>query len=198
MIDGDSMKILLVRHGQTNINKEKRIQGRTNNPLNDDGIKQAHIIGRFLKSKNFKFDSAYSSSLSRAYKTGEIVLSYLKNPTSIIVDDNFIERDFGPFEGQLAAPVIEIIQSIPNFSKEGFEDNKKLEKRVLSGIKQIYQKEKGKNVILFCHSHVIKPLLIAVDKEKFNYSTFLENGSSHLFSYDGKNIKLLQFNLVSP
>lgn len=189
------MKILLVRHGETQFNHLKLIQGITDNPLNETGINQAHQVGKYLKNSGFTFDVAYSSPLKRAYKTGKIIVSYFDYSKQIIIDDLFKERNFGPFEGK---PVQSIIHKIleGGFEHDGFEDDQSLTKRVFSGIEKLYSKHSNETVILFCHSHVIKPLLILADPINYNYKTFLDNGSSHLFEFDGKNIKILKFNIT--
>ncbi|MGG3280033.1 histidine phosphatase family protein [Paenibacillus solani] len=63
--------IYVVRHGQTDLNKEKRLQGRQGMPLNEEGIKQAEILREELKE--VKFDYVFSSPQERAIQTAEIV-----------------------------------------------------------------------------------------------------------------------------
>ena len=65
--------IYFVRHGQTNVNNLKKIQGRCDNLLNDTGRKQAKQTGLFLKNNNITFDLIYSSPLTRAYETACII-----------------------------------------------------------------------------------------------------------------------------
>ena len=45
------MNLYLIRHGQTDQNKQYVVQGWTNNPLNENGIEQAHEVGKYLKGK---------------------------------------------------------------------------------------------------------------------------------------------------
>ena len=67
------MYIVLVRHGETDFNKSKRIQGsEVDPPLNDMGVKQASETGKFLKNM-FNFSKIYSSPYLRAIKTSEII-----------------------------------------------------------------------------------------------------------------------------
>lgn len=67
------MKILVVRHGLTDWNVERRIQGRTDVPLNQEGIKQAYVAKEKLKEE--KIDLMVSSPLKRAKQTAEIINS---------------------------------------------------------------------------------------------------------------------------
>ncbi len=63
--------IYVVRHGQTDMNMEKRLQGRNGLPLNEYGIEQAHSIR--AKLQDIQFDFAYSSPQSRAIDTAKII-----------------------------------------------------------------------------------------------------------------------------
>jgi len=190
------MNLVLVRHGQTEANYEKLIQGWTDNPLNELGIKQSHEIGIFLKEGQYSFDYAYSSPLMRAVKTGEVALSYLNDKLPIIIDYHFMERNFGPFEAKIAHPVLkEVLKE--GFTYPGFEDDQMLLGRIETGLLKLYEKHPGKNIVLFCHSHVIKSFLILAEPKNYTYRTFIDNCSLHQFAYDGTDLKLLKFNLTT-
>lgn len=88
------MKIWLVRHGQTNLNKAKLMQGRSDEPLNETGIMQAHKTRELIG--NVRFDAVYASPLERAINTGAIVGAV--DIKDIIVDERIIETDFGKYE----------------------------------------------------------------------------------------------------
>ncbi|MBI5553817.1 MAG: histidine phosphatase family protein [Candidatus Diapherotrites archaeon] len=66
------MKIYLCRHGETIWNKEGRLQGQANVPLNETGMAQAFALAAYLKKK--RFDAAYSSDLTRARQTLQEIL----------------------------------------------------------------------------------------------------------------------------
>ena len=65
------MKLYIIRHGQTEWNKQKRLQGRSDIPLNEYGIQLARETKAGLK--DVKFDLAFTSPLQRAKKTAEIL-----------------------------------------------------------------------------------------------------------------------------
>jgi broad specificity phosphatase PhoE len=88
------MKIYLVRHGQTDWNVKRIAQGRTDIPLNETGIAQAEALRDKIKGR--KIDVCYSSPLSRARQTAEIVVG---GRCDILFNDLLIERCFGSFEG---------------------------------------------------------------------------------------------------
>ena len=88
------MKIYLTRHGQTNLNKQELMQGRTDEPLNDTGRKQAKKAREFVK--DIKFDAVYSSPLIRAKETASIIADIPMD--EVITDPRIIEADFGDYE----------------------------------------------------------------------------------------------------
>ena len=89
------MQILLTRHGQTEWNVLKKVQGKVDIELNATGIKQAEETA--LKLKNTAIDIIISSPLKRARQTAEIINKETNLP--IIIDERISERDFGEFEG---------------------------------------------------------------------------------------------------
>lgn len=88
-------EVLVIRHGQTNWNIEKRLQGHCDVPLNEKGIEQALLLADTLKEE--KVDAIYSSDLSRAYKTAEEIAKYHQLP--VHQDARLRERSYGAFEG---------------------------------------------------------------------------------------------------
>ena len=90
------MEILLTRHGQTEWNLLKKVQGKADIKLNEKGIKQAEETREFLKSE--KIDLILCSPLKRAIQTAEIV-NQGRN-IRMIIDERISERDFGEFEGR--------------------------------------------------------------------------------------------------
>ncbi len=70
-------RIVLIRHGQSQWNKENRFTGWANVPLTEQGETEAHSAGQKLKENNFNFDFCYTSMLNRAIKTLAIVLEEL-------------------------------------------------------------------------------------------------------------------------
>lgn len=71
------MKYILIRHGETDWNKEGKIQGQKDIPLNEVGEQQAKEVAQILK-ETFHITTIYTSSLQRARKTAEITQDYLK------------------------------------------------------------------------------------------------------------------------
>jgi alpha-ribazole phosphatase len=91
----DRMKLYLIRHGQTDWNRQKRYCGQTDLPLNETGRKQ--VQGLRERFKKIKLDFLYRSDLKRAEETAEIVFPRWKK--KIIISPLVRELDFGEWEG---------------------------------------------------------------------------------------------------
>ena len=93
---GIPMKIYFIRHGETIWNKEKKIQGQSDIPLNEYGRELAHITADALK--DIPFDIVYSSPLIRAKETAEILTK--NRNLEIHEDSRLVEMSFGEGEGE--------------------------------------------------------------------------------------------------
>lgn len=92
----ETMRIYLVRHGETEWNKIRRFQGRSNLPLNHEGKKQARALA--LALKNTSLMAIYTSPLVRALQTARLIKDF--HPSAPILEENgFIEMDLGEFDG---------------------------------------------------------------------------------------------------
>lgn len=88
-------EVYLIRHGETDWNKEARFQGRTDIPLNKKGKLQAKILSDYLSEEDFDF--IYSSPLKRAIETAYPLAKKLNK--ELIIRENWIELNFGEWEG---------------------------------------------------------------------------------------------------
>ena len=93
------MALYLVRHGQTDWNREKRFQSTTDVPLNETGLAQAWQIREELDRRNVHFVLARSSPLSRAVETARIIVNGTDTPYE--PEPGFMEISFGDYEGRL-------------------------------------------------------------------------------------------------
>ena len=90
------MKLILVRHGETHWNKERRIQGGSSDiELNDTGLRQAQRLASFLKNENIA--AIVSSPLKRAMATAKAIANHHHLPVE--VDDELKELEVGELEG---------------------------------------------------------------------------------------------------
>ncbi len=89
------MRLYIIRHGETDWNVKGRLQGQTDTPLNEKGIRLAEITAEGMKE--ISFDLAITSPLERARQTAEIVLGERRTP--VLEDWRIAEIRFGPWEG---------------------------------------------------------------------------------------------------
>lgn len=92
------MKIYIIRHGETDWNRQFRLQGRSDIPLNEEGKRLAELTAKALI--NVPFSAAYTSPLKRAKQTAKIILGERKIPLTI--DDRLCEISFGEYEGLIS------------------------------------------------------------------------------------------------
>jgi probable phosphoglycerate mutase len=97
--DPDRRILFLFRHGETDWNREGRLQGHTDVPLNDTGIGQAAALGERLRA--YRLDAVVSSDLARASATARIVADALGVP--LLTDPGLRETNVGAAEGLLWA-----------------------------------------------------------------------------------------------
>ena len=92
------MKILFVRHGKTEWNNQKKMQGGVDISLNDDGIEHAKLMAKNLQDLNI--DVAFCSTLMRAKQTMDIINDYRQDKIPVIYNNDLNERDYGLYEGR--------------------------------------------------------------------------------------------------
>lgn len=180
-------KLILIRHGQTDMNKDQLYYGRLDVPINETGKEQAENTRKNLVEFEIDYDKIYSSPMKRAYETAEIV-NY-KN-LEIEKDNELREMDFGIFEG---LSYKEIIKKYPEEMEKLKKDWKTysyvtgenpfmLQKRALKFLEKI---DKNKNNMVVTHWGIICTLL------SFLFSSELEG----YWKYQVKNggIAIIEF-----
>ena len=98
-------KFYLVRHGETEWNAAKRLQGQTDVPLSRVGHRQARDVADHLA--DIEFDAAYASDLSRALETARTILGEQSKPVSLVVHKGLREISDGVYEGWSIATAAE-------------------------------------------------------------------------------------------
>ena len=89
------MKVYLIRHGETDFNKQRKLQGQCDIELNEYGRELARMTAQGLK--DVAFDVVYTSPLKRAKETAQIIIGERK--TSVIEEPRIQEISFGDYEG---------------------------------------------------------------------------------------------------
>ena len=156
-----TLDLYLARHGQTAWNLEKRLQGATDNVLNETGKSQARQLGDKLKGVHFA--AVYSSKLARARETAAIALPTLSaQPLPALA-----ERSFGKFEGMFEdersgelGPEFKARAANPADSLDGGESLDSQAQRVARAVDQIRKAHPSGSVLIVSHGGVT-PLILA-------------------------------------
>ncbi len=140
------MNIYVVRHGQTRLNEEGRMQGRNGEPLNKNGIKQAKKLSKELEK--VKFDLVISSPQTRAIQTAIIISG--KDPK---IDKRIDVYDLGEAD-RMKKNEVDMVNFIPNPKKyKGVEKFEEFIFRIKSFMKDIENMNKDglDNVLIIGH-----------------------------------------------
>jgi uncharacterized phosphatase len=166
------MVIALVRHGQTDWNLERRMQGTSDIPLNALGREQALAAGVLLSEENW--DAVVSSPLGRARETAAIIAEQLGLPLGDAYPE-LVEQHFGEAEG---AFVDDVVAKWPGFAIPSKEPDDQVGERGLRAIAQISADFGDANVIAVAHGTLIRATLATVSGRPRTDFGYLENGSS--------------------
>jgi uncharacterized phosphatase len=181
--------LYLVRHGETDWNLDRRIQGSTDIPLNDTGRAQAVRTGRLLSRR--RWDGIVSSPLSRALETGRIIGREVGIDT-IETMDQIVERHYGAAEG-LADH--ELSRLFPGDTPvPGRETREQVAARVIPALVALAESRPGTNLIVTTHGGVIRTLLNAVAPDEGRHRGIpITNGSVHSFRHTDGGLELVAF-----
>ena len=98
--DSNILRIFIIRHGQTEHNVLKILQGHKDIPINGTGFQQAEKLGVYLKETDIRFDKVFSSDLIRCQETLQATLKYSDQETvPVELTSDLRERNMGVIEG---------------------------------------------------------------------------------------------------
>jgi broad specificity phosphatase PhoE len=173
-----SRSFLCLRHGATDWNREGRFQGRTDNPLNDDGIAQAHAAAEKLRA--VELGHVVSSPLLRAVQTAEIIANVASK--TVTLDQGLIELDFGSFEGKA---VRELMMQHGASSAQGLVDMLPADSepwadvatRALWSVGQWLDRHPQDEILFVCHDAVMQSMAQTLTGK------FFKNGHGRPFRF---------------
>ena len=178
-------ELYLVRHGETDWNRQRRIQGLTDIALNDAGREQARATGRRLATRTW--DGVYTSPLSRAFETAEIIAAELGLPEPTPVDA-LVERNYGDAEGLDFA---QVDRRWPERGDvPGQETREEVVARVLPALRSLAAEHAGESLVVVSHGGAIRAVLTAVQPDASH--GMITNGSIHSFRF-GDELELIAF-----
>ena len=169
-------KIYVVRHGETDWNKNGICQGKTNISLNENGIAQAKVLKDKINVN--LIDICYVSPLNRTIETAKIITN---NKLDLIIDDRIVERGFGTLEGK----PFNYDATAKSWDYELNYDEYDIEatKDFLDYLNKTYD---NKNILIISHGAFIKALY-------FNIVGY--NSKTDFLSFFPKNGEVLEFDI---
>ena len=173
-----SRSFLCLRHGATDWNRQGRFQGPTDNPLNDDGIAQAHAAAEKLRA--VELGHVVSSPLLRAVQTAEIIANVASK--TVTLDRGLIELDFGSFEGKA---VRELMMQHGASSAQGLVDMLPADSepwadvaiRALWSVGQWLDRHPRDEILFVCHDAVMQSMAQTLTDK------FFKNGHGRPFRF---------------
>jgi len=191
--------LYLVRHGQTDWNLQRRIQGSTDVPLNDTGREQAARAGRLLARRHW--DVLASSPLARAYETAAIIGAEIglgpaaegsTGPRSIEIVPQLAERAYGDAEGLSDA---ELARRFPGDTPvPGRERRTDVATRAIAALAQLGERHPGAAIVVVTHGGVIRSVLKRVAPGSLAHDGIpISNGSIHSLELVDGTPRLIAF-----
>jgi probable phosphoglycerate mutase len=194
VISENKVTLYFVRHGETQYNVERRMQGFCDSPLTEKGIFQAKSVGKGLT--NIPFIAAYSSDSQRVQDTAKYAIGDRDIP--LVIDKRLKEMNFGVLEALLEDEIptlygdaLEKLFSLDvNASAPEGESYAQLFTRTEEAVKEIVEKHasEGGNILIFSHGVTIGNYIIQVTKSK-EFQVH-ENCSVSVISYENGQLKV--------
>lgn len=141
----------LIRHGQTDWNAERRLQGSTDIPLNDVGRRQARDAAGALAGT--EWDAIVSSPLGRAAETADLIAAGLGLAVARRVRE-LTERSFGPAEGLQDGPELDALRIPGGF--RGAESEEAAADRGLAALEALAEEFRGGRVLVVTHGSLLR------------------------------------------
>ena len=155
--------ILLVRHGESDANRQHFFAGQTDVALLEKGVEQAQAAGTYI-AKTYAVDTVYASDLKRARKTGEVIAELVHAP--LLTDVRLREIYAGAWQGNTFDDLQTCfrdgyacwLNDIGNCVCEGGESVKQLGERVAAALTDIAEENAGKTVVVATHATPIRAM----------------------------------------
>lgn len=186
--------IYLTRHGQTEWNLEKRLQGHGNSPLTEFGLNRAKELSKRIKDINI--DTIYTSPIERAYKTACIVKG--DKDIEVKVHEGLKEMNFGDYEGKITEEVMRkntdwdisaIMRGNLEMRAPNGETLGEVRERVSSAMKEIIKENEDKNILIVAHGITLKAIMAFFNDQEAN-NEVMEQASLTKVIVDGENFNI--------
>lgn len=179
-------RLYLLRHGQTEFNVKKLVQGRCDSPLTDLGRKQAGMAAAWLKGHDVVPNKVVSSPLGRAMDTASLVATELLGPDAAVEPcEGLIERSYGTFEeGPHDALPTDVWDPGEDLVPFGGEGSHALQERMVSTLAYLMSAEDVETLLAVSHGSASHQFIKAAAPEGFELPTKLPNCAIMIFDFD--------------
>lgn len=184
-------RLYLLRHGQTEFNVKKLVQGRCDSPLTDLGRKQAGMAAAWLKSHDVVPDKVVSSPLGRAMDTAQLVATELLGPDAAVEPcEGIIERCYGTFEeGPHDALPTDVWDPGEDLVPFGGEGSQALQARMVDTLTNIMGTDGIETLLAVSHGSASRQFIKAAAPEGFELPTKLPNCAIMIFDFDEEDLQ---------
>lgn len=179
------LNVVLVRHGQTEGNRDGLIQGQNDTPLTSDGIKNS--LAKAVKLKKFQFDAVYCSDLGRARHTLKILREALPFLPDAVYSKELREIDFGEYANRSKEEIMPTIlrhKADTTIKYPGGESGDDLKKRVAKLFKFCFDHHQNKTLLLVSHYGVMETILREFTDHPNDQQVTLDPESVYHLSFD--------------
>ena len=191
-------RLLIVRHGESLYNLEKRYTGQTDVPLTEKGRVQAELTAKYVL-QNYSVDVVYSSDLCRAIDTAKPVAEPLG--LEIKTDPRLREMYAGKWQGILFSEVRELFKEDYDLYKSdknkgrttGGESMLDVRDRAYAAIKDIAEENPGKTVFVATHNGTLMAIQSPILNIDINDVQSTSNNSVTELIYEGGSFKIVKF-----
>lgn len=179
-------RLYLLRHGQTEFNVKKLVQGRCDSPLTDLGRKQAGMAAAWLKDHGVVPDKVVSSPLDRAMDTAQLVATELLSADADVEPcEGIIERCYGTFEeGPHDALPTDVWDPGEDLIPFGGEGSQALQERMVDTLTNIMGADGIETLLAVSHGSASRQFIKAAAPEGFELPTKLPNCAIMIFDFD--------------
>lgn len=179
-------RLYLLRHGQTEFNVKKLVQGRCDSPLTDLGRQQAGMAAAWLKAHKVVPDKVASSPLGRAMDTAQLVACELLGPDPAVEPcEGIIERCYGTFEeGSHDALPTDVWDPGEYLVPFGGEGSKALQERMVATLTNLMSADGIETLLAVSHGSASRQFIKAAAPEGFELPAKLPNCAIMIFDFE--------------
>ena len=179
-------RLYLLRHGQTEFNVKKLVQGRCDSPLTDLGRQQAKMAAAWLKAHGVTPDKVVSSPLGRAMDTADLVATELLGQNAAVEPcEGIIERCYGTFEeGPHDALPTDVWDPGEDLVPFGGEGSQVLQARMVNTLTNLISAENVETLLAVSHGSASRQFIKAAAPADFKLPTKLPNCAIMIFDFD--------------